>query len=131
MTNFMTPESRCKYCNKALSGRADKLFCSPSCKSCYQYRQKQIKPISLFEKVDKQLKLNRKILKKYNKSGVTTIREELLLKEGFNPKYFTNYWKNKKSEVYLFCYEYGFLRKFDDRKKIYRFVLVQWQAYME
>jgi hypothetical protein len=80
--------------------------------------------------VDKQLKLNRKILKQHNKIGITTVREESLLNEGFNPKYFTNYWKNEKGDVYLFCYEYGFLRKFDSRKKLYRFILVQWQPYM-
>lgn len=122
--------SNCKYCNEPLIGRVDKMFCSPYCKSAYQYQQKKDKPKSLFEKVDKQLKLNRKILKQYNKEGVTTVREKILLEEGFNPKYFTNYWKNQKGDVYLFCYEYGFLRKFDKRKKLHRFVLVQWQPYM-
>ncbi|HET8859868.1 hypothetical protein [Marivirga sp.] len=127
----MTTILKCKYCNDPLSGRVDKIFCDPYCKSAYQYQEKKKTPKSLFEKVDKQLKLNRKILKQYNKDGVTTVREEMLLREGFNPKYFTNYWKNEKDDVYLFCYEYGFLRKFDKRKKLYRFILVQWQAYMD
>ena len=127
----MMPDSTCKYCQAPLSGRADKIFCSPYCKSAYQYQQKKDKPKSLFEKVDNQLKLNRKLLKQYNKEGVTTIRENLILKMGFNPKYFTNYWKNPQGEVYLFCYEYGFLRKFDERKNTYRLILVQWQPYME
>lgn len=126
----MVNNVNCKYCNEPLSGRVDKIFCDPYCKSAFQYLRKKEKPKSLFEKVDKQLKLNRKILKQHNKIGVTTVREESLLNEGFNPKYFTNYWKNEKGDVYLFCYEYGFLRKFDDRKKVYRFVLVQWQPYM-
>jgi len=64
-------------------------------------------------------------------SFTTRTKQEVLLKEGFNPKYFTNYWKNEKGDVYLFCYEYGFLRKFDQRKKLYRLILVQWQAYMK
>jgi hypothetical protein len=51
-----------------------------------------------------------------------------LLDEGFDPKYFTNYWKNPKGDVYLFCYEYGFLaRKENGRQK---YVLVKWQGYM-
>jgi len=126
----MIDTKQCKYCNVPLTGRADKIFCDPYCKSAYQYQEKKKKPKPLFEQVDKQLKLNRKILKQFNKDGVTTVREEMLLKEGFNPKYFTNYWKNEKGDVYLFCYEYGFLRKFDKRKKLHRFVLVQWQDYM-
>jgi hypothetical protein len=127
----MKISSKCKYCNEPLSGRADKVFCTTYCKSAYQYQQKKDKPKSLFEQVDYQLKLNRKILKQFNKNGVTTIREEVLLKEGFNPKYFTNYWKNEKGDVYLFCYEYGFLRKLDNKKKFYRLILVQWQTYMK
>ena len=126
----MQLNSTCKYCEEPLTGRADKIFCIPYCKSAFQYQQKKDKPTSLFEKVDKQLKLNRKILKLYNKEGVTTVREQLLLKQGFNPKYFTNYWKNDKGEVYLFCYEYGFLKKWDERKHTYRFILVQHQPYM-
>ncbi len=126
----MLSNTTCKYCKEPLTGRTDKIFCTPYCKSAYQYQQKKDKPKSLFEKVDKQLKLNRKILKAYNKEGVTTVREQLLLKHGFNPQYFTNYWKNNKAEVYLFCYEYGFLKKWDERKSTYRFILVQWQPYM-
>jgi hypothetical protein len=48
---------------------------------------------------------------------------------GFNPKYFTHYWKNKKGNVYLFCYEFGFLETQEQNKK--KYVLVQWQDYME
>jgi hypothetical protein len=51
-----------------------------------------------------------------------------LIKEGFNPKYFTNYWKNNRGEVYLFCYEYGFLEREELGKK--KYVLVKWQDYM-
>ena len=56
-----------------------------------------------------QLKTNRRILKEYNKSGLSTECKELLLKEGFSPQFFTNYWKNNKGQVYLFCYEFGFM----------------------
>ena len=48
---------------------------------------------------------------------MATIRKEKLLSEGFNPKYFTNYWKNSKGQVSLFCYEYGFLKIQKNQKK--------------
>jgi hypothetical protein len=60
---------------------------------------------------DKQLKLNRRLLKNFNKAGKAVIRKEELLLEGFIPNHFTQYWKNKKGDVYLFCYEFGFLEK--------------------
>ncbi|MDH5399051.1 MAG: hypothetical protein OEX02_12950 [Cyclobacteriaceae bacterium] len=77
--------------------------------------------------VDKQLKTNRKILKKYNQSGFTTLRKEKLHEEGFNPRFFTHYWKNSKGQVYLFCYDYGFLDLHDQKDK---YLIVEWQEYM-
>lgn len=120
---------RCLECNEILTGRSDKKFCNPYCKSSYQYRKTKDNDANLFKKIDLQLKLNRRLLKNYNKAGKAIIRKEDMMKEGFNPKYFTHYWKNQKNEVYLFCYEYGFLEKMDNDKL--KFVLVTWQPYME
>ena len=119
----------CLYCDEKLEGRTDKVFCNPSCKSAHHYKLSQDKEANLYNRIDNQLKLNRRILKNFNKSGKATVRKEILLNEGFNPKYFTNYWKNSKNEVYLFCYEFGFIeRKENNRVK---YVLIHWQEYME
>jgi len=75
------------------------------------------------------LKLNRKILKSFNKAGKSTVRKEKMMEEGFDPKYFTHYWKNQKGQVYLFCYEYGFLNLVENNQS--KYLLVRWQAYME
>lgn len=120
---------KCPHCNEEVKGRTDKIFCTPYCKSSYHYQASLDKEENLFKTIDRQLKLNRRLLKKYNKAGKAVIRKEALMKEGFNPKYFTHYWKNKKGDVYLFCFEYGFLEKQENDKP--KFVLVQWQAYME
>lgn len=104
------------HCNEKLEGRADKKFCTPYCKSSYYYQKNKEKENNLFQKIDKQLKTNRKLLKAYNKSGLSTVHIETLEEEGFNLNYFTHYWKNEKGDVYLFCYEYGF-RKITDRNK--------------
>ena len=104
----------CIGCGKPISGRADKKFCKESCKSAYHYMRSSEKEDSLFKNIDKQLKTNRRILKDFNKAGKATVRAQVLLDEGFNPKYFTHYWKNNKGDVYLFCYEYGFLKKMEN-----------------
>tara|TARA_R110002126_G_scaffold146860_3_gene292844 strand:+ start:275 stop:652 length:378 start_codon:yes stop_codon:yes gene_type:complete len=118
----------CRYCNKELSGRTDKKFCDPQCKSAYQYQIEKQNPERFYNKVDNQLKLNRRLLKEYNKGGKVTIRSTVLLELGFDPNFFTHYWKNKKGEVYLFVYEYGFLSKTENGKE--KYVLVVWQDYM-
>jgi predicted nucleic acid-binding Zn ribbon protein len=119
----------CIHCGEPFSGRADKKFCSESCRSNYHYYQQKEKEDSLFKTIDKQLKANRRILKDFNRAGKATVRKEVLLDEGFNPKYFTHYWKAKNGNVYLFCYEYGFMKKIENIKE--KYVLIQWQSYMD
>lgn len=117
----------CPVCGDELKGRVDKKYCSPKCKNTASY-DKRILNEQFFLEVDKQLKTNRKILKRFNKSGFTTLRKEKLLEEGFNPKFFTHYWKNAKGQVYLFCYDFGFLEIETEGKK--KYLLVEWQKYM-
>lgn len=118
--------NQCPVCEIELIGRTDKKYCSLKCKSAHQY-QKRKSEEDLYYQIDKQLKVNRKLLKSYNKSGLSTIRKEKLIAEGFSPKYFTHYWKNPKGQVYLFCYEFGFL----DLKDKGKYVLVTHQEYMD
>jgi len=84
----------CPHCNSEIIGRSDKKYCSVHCKSAYQYKKRKEEEV-LYYKIDKQLKINRKLLKAYNKSGLSTVRKEKLKSEGFNSNYFTHYWKNK------------------------------------
>jgi len=117
----LSSEKTCPVCNTKVNGRSDKIFCSIKCKSIRQYETRQ-KEEQFFLNVDKQLKINRKILKKYNKSGYTIIRSSQLVDEGFNPKFFTHFWKNKKGDVYLFVYEFGFLKRTEKNKQKYLLV---------
>ena len=118
----------CKFCNKPFKGRVDKKFCDPYCKSSYHYQKSKEESPRFYNKVDNQLKLNRRILKKFNKSGKATVRSETIKKLGFNPNFFTHYWKNNKGDVYLFVYEYGFLKRKEQNKE--KYVLIHWQEYM-
>lgn len=124
----MRIHKKCFHCGKELEGRTDKKFCDSHCKSRYQYKIEKQHPERFYNKVDNQLKLNRKILKEYNKGGKVTIRAKILLELGFDPNFFTHYWKNQKGEIYLFVYEYGFLTKSENGKD--KYVLVTWQDYM-
>lgn len=125
----MKLSNKCKYCDKEIEGRSDKKFCDAYCKSSYHYQKSITESPRFFNKVDNQLKLNRKLLKNYNKARKVIIRVEQLKAEGFDPNYFTHYWKNTKGDVYLFVYEYGFLRKLEHGFE--KFILIKWQAYME
>lgn len=118
----------CPICDSAVKGRTDKIFCSAKCKSIDQYEKRQ-ETEAFYLKVEKQLRTNRKILKKYNKSGFTTIRKSKLIDEGFDPNFFTHYWKNQKGDLYLFVYEYGFLSRIQN--SIDKYVIVLWQSYMD
>ena len=120
---------KCPNCDEEIIGRTDKKFCSIYCKSTFHYKKNKNDPNRIFTKIDKQLRLNRALLKSFNKAGKSIVRKDKLLKEGFNPKYFTHYWKNKKAEIYLFCYEFGYLKK--KERNIEKYVLVTWQPYME
>ena len=121
---------RCKYCQNELKGRTDKIYCDTYCKAAYHYqKRKENGNTTFFKQVDNQLKLNRKILKKFNVEGYSTLRKEVLHTKGFNPKFFTHYWKNQKGDVYLFCYDYGFLSMKNSNSD--KYLLVQWQNYMK
>ena len=118
---------KCPVCQNTIKGRKDKIYCSLSCKSARQYEQRQDQEARYY-KIDRQLKKNRTILKRYNKIGKTTLRKEVLIAEGFDPQFFTSYWKNKNGQVYLFCYEFGFLALKEGEKE--KYLLVTWQPYM-
>ena len=119
----------CLSCGKLLVGRSDKKFCDPYCKSSYHYKKSIQDEPRFYNKVDNQLRLNRKILKHYNKAGKATLRAETIVELGFDTTFFTHYWKNKKGDVYLFVYEFGFLKRREGNKE--KYVLIKWQNYME
>ena len=125
----MSLEKYCPNCNKVIVGRSGKRFCTEYCKSNYHYENNKVKENSFFKRVDAQLKSNRRLLRQYNKAGKSTIRAERLLETGFDPNFFTHYWKNKQGDVYLFCYEYGFLKRSENGAT--KYVLVTWQSYMD
>ncbi len=121
-------QKHCLNCGKKLKGRIDKKYCDARCKSANQYKVERERPERFYNKVDNQLRLNRRLLKQYNRAGKAIVRQSVLKEEGFDPNFFTHYWKNQKGDVYLFVYEYGFLSKRENDND--KFVLIKWQNYM-
>lgn len=119
----------CLACGKELNGRSDKKFCDLHCKSAYHYKQSIQEAPRFYNRVDNQLKQNRRILKAFNKAGKATVRSGVLREQGFDPNFFTHYWKNQKGDIYLFVYEFGFLKRKENQ--IEKYILIQWQDYME
>ncbi|WP_418511834.1 hypothetical protein [Corallibacter sp.] len=122
-------QKTCLACGKELKGRSDKRFCDLHCKSSYHYKRSLEEAPRFYNRVDNQLKSNRRILKQFNKAGKATVRASLIKDEGFDPNFFTHYWKNKKGDVYLFVYEYGFLKK--QENNVDKYILIKWQDYMK
>jgi len=118
-------KKKCIHCKKEFEGRIDRLYCSVYCKSDYHYKKNKDKQASFYSRVEKQLKLNHRLLKHYNTAGKSTIRKEKLLQAGFNPRIFTHYWKTQKGHIYLFCYDYGFWETMENNKS--KYILVRWQ----
>lgn len=119
----------CLACGNPLQGRSDKRYCDVYCKSRYQYEKYKQDTDSMYFRVSRQLRLNRKLLKRYNRAGKATIRAAELNSAGFDPRYFTHYWKNSKGDVYRFVYEFGFLPRQENGKE--KFILITWQPFME
>ena len=58
----------CFNCKDVLVGRIDKKFCDGYCKSAYHYKENQKHQNIFFKRVESQIKLNRRLLREFNKS---------------------------------------------------------------
>jgi hypothetical protein len=102
-------ERKCLACNKTLLGRVDKKFCNDYCRNAYN---NQIKASSsaMVRKINHALVKNRRILETLlGTEEMTKTTKENLLHQGFQFKYLTHTYSNKKGNTYFFCYEFGYL----------------------
>ena len=120
---------KCLICDEEIYGRKDKIFCSTNCKSADQYEKIREKDL-LFFRVDAQLKINRKVLKKHNRNGKTVLRREALHSEGFDPNFFTHFRKTSKGDVYFYCYDFGFLKlkEIAGKEVKLKYLIVNWNG---
>lgn len=111
----------CQNCEKPLSGRADKKFCNDQCRNEFNNHLKQ-DDNNYVRNINNALKKNRRILEELltDHSANMTIAKKLLDEQGFQFKYHTHTYTNKKGSVYFFCYDFGYLPLGDDRFLIVR-----------
>jgi hypothetical protein len=109
MITAATPKL-CLACNKTVKGRADKKFCDDYCRNAYNNLLKADSS-KLMTNINNALKKNRRILEDLlpDTEDMTKANREKLLGKGFNFKYSTHTYTNKKGNTYFFCYEYGYL----------------------
>ena len=111
LTDMLATTTRlCLTCTKMLRGRSDKKFCDDFCRNNYN-NQLKAETNNLVRNVNNALGKNRRILQSLipDSEEMGKVSKDRLLEEGFQFKYFTNMYTNKKGTNYYFCYEYGYL----------------------
>ncbi|HSU27848.1 MAG TPA: hypothetical protein VLJ68_05665 [Chitinophagaceae bacterium] len=100
----------CLACGKTLRGRSDKKFCDDYCRNNYNNQLKSSSN-NYVRNINNALGKNRRILENIFPEGekMTKTTREKLQERGFQFKYFTHTYTNKKGNIYYFCYEYGYL----------------------
>ena len=76
--------------------------------------------------VNATLRKNRSILKQASPQGKTTVQRQVLEQAGFDFRYYTNHFRTQRGNVYLFCYDYGYLLLPEEKV-----LIVNKQPYME
>jgi hypothetical protein len=99
----------CLACNKELRGRVDKKYCDDYCRNNFNNRIKS-DTNNFSRNIINQLRKNKLILEEIlGDSSLLKISRDRLLERGFHFKYHTHTYENKKGNLYIFCFEYGYL----------------------
>jgi len=109
----MSPENKtatCQACHKPIRGRSDKKFCNDYCRNTFNNNLKA-STNNLVRNINNTLGKNRRILEGIftKEEEITKTTKEKLLQKGFQFKFFTHTYTNKKGNVYFFCYDLGYL----------------------
>lgn len=109
MTETTGKPKTCGACGKALHGRADKKFCNDYCRNAYNNSLKSAGS-TVVRNINNALLKNRRILESaLGAEEMQKLPKEKLLQQGFQFKFITHTYTNKKGNTYFFCYEYGYL----------------------
>ncbi len=100
----------CLACNKPVKGRTDKKFCDDYCRNNYN-NQIKAESNNLVRNINNALSKNRRILESIISDGeeMAKTTKEKLIEKGFQFKYTTHSYTNKKGNTYFFCYDHGYL----------------------
>jgi hypothetical protein len=105
-----TAVRQCQECGKAVKGRIDKKFCDDYCRNAYNNRH-NADTNNYVRNVNNALRRNRRVLQSLIKpeEELGKCPRQKLADLGFDFRYHTHQYVNKKGQAYQFCYEYGYL----------------------
>ncbi len=110
----------CKECGIALKGRRDQKFCSDFCRNQFNNRSYALR-LAEQRQINRILVQNKQIICYYLlMEGKRKVKMLELYQKGFNFEFHTHQKRTKNGQVYIFCYDFGYLRLSTDQ-----FILVQ------
>jgi transcriptional accessory protein Tex/SPT6 len=100
----------CVTCGKAIRGRSDKKFCNDYCRNNFN-NQLKAEDNNYVRNINNALRKNRRILQEIlpEKEDMAKATKDKMIHHGFQFKFITHTYTNKKGNTYFFCYEYGYL----------------------
>ena len=109
-TTTETKGTSCLQCDKPVKGRTDKKFCGDYCRNTYNNLLKATSN-NLVRNINNALGKNKRVLESFFKpeEEIAKTTKEKLLEKGFQFKYLTHTYTNKKGNVYYFCYDLGYM----------------------
>lgn len=105
----------CAECGKPFQGRADKKFCSDSCRSAHN-NSLRTGSHHYVRQVHYILKKNHRILTEFNSKGKRIVSMEKLRIRGFDFNHCTCSFTSEDGIHYRYCYDHGFYQKNGDDK---------------
>lgn len=100
----------CQQCSKPLRGRTDKKFCDDYCRNTYN-NQLKASTNNLVRNINNALGKNKRVLESFFKpeEDIAKTTREKMIEKGFQFKYMTHTYQNKKGNTYFFCYDMGYM----------------------
>ena len=108
--DFYLSKRFCRECAVLLKGRSDQKFCSDQCRNQFNNRNYAQK-LALQRQINRILMQNQQIL-----AQLLTIEKKRRVWEmdlqhrGYNFEFHTHTKRTKNGQVYIFCYDFGYLR---------------------
>ncbi len=101
-------ERNCPECGNKILGRADKKFCSDSCRNAHNNLLNKDNK-NLVRNINNRLRKNYRILETLNSEDKTKTTKDRLLRMGFSFDYFTSIYTTKTGSTYFYLYDQGYL----------------------
>jgi len=98
----------CPECGDRIIGRADKKFCSDSCRNAHNNSNNRDGK-NIVRTINNRLRKNYRILEELNPDEKTKTTKSKLSTLGFDFNYFTSIYTTKAGTVYYFVYDQGYL----------------------